>query len=237
MPILTAAKGSEIVEIDVNYAIEAYMEAGVEAGVCDPYKMVASAKRETAERPSHNVALSAKIPSSGKSKGSSLRWLDLSCCGSLTDELLSRLVSSLPRLYALNLSGCRKIGRLTSMSLARANICYLVLRDCHELVDADLHYIGQAKSLRELDLSGCGKLTGGILSHLNKVAGGTSVGETGSVSKQSLRRLFLGSVDKLEDEDLFVMNTLDLEELDVAGCRRLTPRGGIATLRDSFIKS
>jgi F-box/leucine-rich repeat protein 14 len=185
-----------------------------------------------------------------------LRVLNLSLCKDITDNSLGRIATHCPGLEALELGGCTRITNtgLLLISWGLRNIRRLNLRSCWQISDHGIgHLAGQsgggsssssgggAKSLEELSLQDCQKLTDESLRHISEglprlarlnLSFCLSVTDTGLKSLArlaSLRDLNLRSCDNVSDIGLGFLSDgsassgqSPLRRLDVSFCDRVT---------------
>ena len=99
--------------------------------------------------------------------GRKITQLDLSECGSISDDGLAHL-RGMPELQQLDLGGC---SRLTDAGLAHLRgmsaMQKLNLSRCPMVTDAGLAHLGDMKGMQQLDLSHCWRITDSGLVHLH----------------------------------------------------------------------
>ncbi|KAG9235597.1 hypothetical protein BJ875DRAFT_266928 [Amylocarpus encephaloides] len=149
-----------------------------------------------------------------------LRRLTLSYCKHVTDRSMAHLaVHAHGRLESIDLTRCTTItdGGFQHWSIYKfANLRRLILADCTYLTDNAIVYLtNAAKELRELDLSFCCALSDTA----------TEVLSLGCPHLSSLKLSFCGSAVSDSSLRSIGLHLLELKELSVRGCVRVTGTG------------
>ncbi|KAF4633220.1 hypothetical protein G7Y89_g4905 [Cudoniella acicularis] len=149
-----------------------------------------------------------------------LKRLTLSYCKHVTDRSMAHLaVHAHSRLQSIDLTRCTTItdGGFQHWSIYKfTNLRRLILADCTYLTDNAIVYLtNAAKGLRELDLSFCCALSDTA----------TEVLSLGCPHLSSLRLSFCGSAVSDSSLRSIALHLLELKELSVRGCVRVTGVG------------
>lgn len=149
-----------------------------------------------------------------------LKRLTLSYCKHVTDRSMAHLaVHAHARLQSIDLTRCTTItdGGFQHWSIYKfAKLERLILADCTYLTDNAIVYLtNAAKGLRELDLSFCCALSDTA----------TEVLSLGCPQLRSLRLSFCGSAVSDSSLRSIGLHLLELKELSVRGCVRVTGVG------------
>lgn len=159
--------------------------------------------------------------------------LDLSNCGSVTDEILDHVLN-LKNLRTLNLSNT-KITDDSLMILSDAHeLSNLNISKCDDITDSGLFYLKYYNKIEKLDISDCPFITdAGIeqLSHLDtlKTLYMKSISKLTSTSIKNLSKIKTIEILSLRDNDWVddvalgaIINFEDLIRLDLRNCHNIT---------------
>ncbi|KAG0652190.1 putative F-box LRR-repeat [Hyphodiscus hymeniophilus] len=185
--------------------------------VTEPHPSIASRTKQAGPQSAQNV----QIPPPGTIVGCPrLKRLTLSYCKHVTDRSMAHLaVHAHMRLQSIDLTRCTTItdGGFQHWSIYKfANLERLILADCTYLTDNAIVYLtNAAKGLKELDLSFCCALSDTA----------TEVLSLGCPSLESLKLSFCGSAVSDSSLRSIGLHLLELRELSVRGCVRVTGVG------------
>jgi len=152
-------------------------------------------------------------------EATNLRWLDLTGCKCLTNDLVGPVLANNPNLETIDLSDCHHITpvSLQKMAVSCKKIKRLVLRNCHWVTRFSMEGLASHQSrhlLTTLNLTGCWEL---VDSTLNKILG----------HFQGIRYLSVCNIYSLTDQTMraIASGCPDLVALDIRGCWRITDAG------------
>jgi F-box and leucine-rich repeat protein GRR1 len=160
----------------------------------------------------------------------SLRILDLTDCGELRDEGVSRIIQAAPRLRNLVLAKCRQITDRAVMAITRLgkNLHYIHLGHCSRITDAGvLQLVKLCNRIRYIDLACCTNLTDSSITALANLPKLKRIGlvKCGNITDVSIHALATKTKNNQPPGSPTSPTPSSLERVHLSYCTNLTLSG------------